>query len=142
VHARIISPRKGQYVTISEHRPKAHRAHAEWTPSRLIAWAEKTGVFTGQLVTSILDTKLHPEQGYRSCLGIMRLAKTYPTERLENACRHACEMRTYSYKSLASILKHNLDQQQNDAREDAGVTHAEHANVRGADYYQTRSDRC
>ena len=55
--------------------PRAHRAHAEWTPSRLIAWAEQTGPATGRLVAGILERRPHPEQGYRACLGLMRLGR-------------------------------------------------------------------
>ena len=57
------------------HMPRAHRAHAEWTPSRLIAWAEQTGPATGRFVAGILERRPHPEQGYRACLGLMRLGR-------------------------------------------------------------------
>ena len=57
--------------------PRAHRAHAEWTPSRLIAWADQTGPATGRLVAGILERRPHPEQGYRACLGLMRLGRVH-----------------------------------------------------------------
>jgi DNA replication protein DnaC len=75
---------RGQFATEPAHMPAAHRAHAEWTPSRLIAWAGTTGPATADLVTAILAAKPHPEQGYRACLGLMRLSKTYGAERMES----------------------------------------------------------
>ena len=72
-HAR--NTRRGQHTTTPEHMPKAHRAHAEWTPSRIIAWAATLGPETARLAKAILESRPHPEQGYRSCLGILRLSK-------------------------------------------------------------------
>jgi len=67
----------------------SHRSHLEWSPSRIINWAKTTGPRTGSLVAGILECRPHLEQGYRSCLGIMRLAKTYSPERFEAACTRA-----------------------------------------------------
>ena len=67
--------------------PRAHRAHAEWTPSRLIAWAAQTGAATGRLVAGILERRPHPEQGYRACLGLMRLGRLHGADRLEAPVR-------------------------------------------------------
>ena len=89
---RITSHRRrydGQPSTKPEHMPRAHRAHAEWTPSRLIRWAEQTGPATGRLVVEILRSRPHPEQGYRACLGIMRLGRRYGDARLEAASARA-----------------------------------------------------
>jgi transposase len=123
-----------RHTTIAEHRPKSHQAHLEWTPSRLIHWAESVGKATAQVITGILETKPHPEMGYRSCLGILRLAKTYSNERLEAACQRALQLQAFSYRSLSSILKNSLDRQIQLEPESnqAGPTHK---NVRGADYY-------
>ena len=77
-HRRLYG--RGQVATKPEHMPSAHRAHAQWTPSRLIGWAEKTGPATGRLVAGILRSRPHPEQGYRACLGLIRLAKVYGAE--------------------------------------------------------------
>src|SRR5437763_15414116 len=82
-----------RHTTNTEHRPKSHQAHLEWTPSRLIHWAESVGPATAQIVHTILETKPHPEMGYRSCLGILRLAKTYSNERLEAASQRALQLR-------------------------------------------------
>ena len=102
---------RGRHTTIKEHMPKAHQRHADWSPARLIGWAEKTGEATASVVTHILDSRPHPEQGFRSCLGILRLGKHYGNERLEAACQRAQRLGSYSYKSVQSILKHNLDEQ-------------------------------
>ena len=73
-------------ATHPEHRPKAHQAHLEWPPSRLVDWAQKTGRFSAQLFQQILDRYPHPEMGYRSCLGLLRLGEKYGPKRLESAC--------------------------------------------------------
>ena len=100
-----------RHTTNPEHRPKSHQAHLEWSPSRLIHWAESVGPATAEIINSILETKPHPEMGYRSCLGILRLAKTYSNERLEAASQRALQLRAFSYQSLRSILKNSLDRQ-------------------------------
>ena len=128
-----------RHTTNPDHRPKSHRAHLEWTPSRLIHWAESIGPFTAQLIRAILESKPHPEMGYRSCLGIMRLIKTYSKERLEAASRRAVELRACSYKSLHSILKHSLDQQLA-LEPDPDKSGPDHGNVRGALYYDPPPD--
>jgi transposase len=134
VASHVRSSAAYKYTTIAEHRPKSHQAHLEWTPSRLIHWAESVGPFTAQLVCTILESKPHPEMGYRSCLGILRLLKAYSKERLEAASHRAVELRACSYRSMHSILKHSLDQQLSldPPNERVGP---EHGNVRGANYY-------
>jgi len=132
-HVRSYKP--GRHTTKPEHMPKAHRAHAEWSPSRLIAWAEKIGVHTKALVEALLAERPHPEQGYRSCLGIMRLEKRYGAERVDNACRRALVSGGRSYKHVERILKHKLDQLP-DEEVPRSDTRPTHANVRGPDYYQ------
>jgi len=128
-----------RHSTQPDHRPKSHQAHLEWTPSRLIHWAETVGSATAQLVRTILESKPHPEMGYRSCLGIMRLLKAYSKERLEAASRRAVELRACSYQSLQSILKHSLDQQVVlDAEPKKPGPH--HDNVRGPGYYDSPHD--
>src|SRR5438094_835554 len=105
---RIASHRRrrgrGEYATDPAHMPHAHRAHAEWTPSRLIAWAETTGPITGQLVAAILATKRHPEQGYRACLGLMRLGQKHGAARLEAAAARALHLGAPSYRTVQNIL--------------------------------------
>jgi transposase len=130
------SRKRGAFTTKPEHMPKAHREHAEWTPSRMIRWAEKVGPETTALVTAILRDRPHPEQGYRSCLGILRLEKLYDRERLEAACARAVAVRARSYKHVAAILKHRLEQQPLPAARAANLNSVAHENVRGPSYYQ------
>jgi transposase len=123
-----------RHTTISEHMPKSHQAHLEWTPSRLIHWAEGIGMATAQVVRTILERKPHPEMGYRACLGILRLEKTYSKARLEAASARAVHLQTFSYQSLKSILKHSLDRQ---LLLESEATHPgpQHENLRGPHYY-------
>jgi transposase len=129
---------KGGFTTINEHRPKAHQKYLEWTPSRIIVWAEATGPNTAQLVDDIMKSRPHPEQGYRACLGILRLEKQYGKERLEAAARRAVAIKAYSYKSIVSILKTGLDQMPLPLVEPGKEVSLprNHRNIRGTRYYQ------
>jgi hypothetical protein len=114
--------------------PRAHRAHAEWTPSRLIAWAERSGPATGRFVAGLLERRPHPEQGYRACLGLMRLGRQYGADRLEATCRRAEHLQSYRYRTVEHILQSQQDRlplDQPPAR--PALTHE---NVRGATYYE------
>jgi len=125
---------KGAHTTIKGHMPKSHQRHLEWTPSRIISWAEKTGEATADLMAAIMARRPHPEQGFRSCLGIMRLGKVYGDRRLEAACKRALFIKAFSYKSIASILKTGLDQKplpEKPKQQDP----IDHPNVRGSHYY-------
>ncbi len=128
--------RKGSFTTLTEHMPKSHQRYLEWTPSRIIRWAEKNGPKTQKLITRILDSRAHPEQGYRSSLGIMRLGKAYSPERLEAACERALFINAYSYKSVQSILKKGLDQQPFLFEQIENAKPLNHYNIRGKRYYQ------
>jgi len=129
------SYRQGGFTSLYEHMPKSHQKHLEWTPSRLIHWAEKNGPKTKQLVTHILDSRTHPEQGFRSCLGIMRLATHYSPQRLEKACGRALSIKAFSYKSVKSILKNGLEQQTLLFDQPDYQCHLNHNNIRGKKYY-------
>jgi transposase len=131
-HAR--SSGRYRHTTVSEHMPKSHQAHLEWTPSRLIRWAEGIGAATAEVVRRVLESKPHPEMGYRACLGILRLEKTYSRARLEAASQRAVQLQTCSYPSLKSILKRSLDQQLLLTSEVAPPG-PQHENLRGPDYY-------
>ena len=128
-----------QPSTLAEHMPSSHRAHAEWTPSRLVHWAEKIGPATGRLVAGILRSRPHPEQGYRACLGLMRLGKRYDPQRLEAACTRAEHLRSYSYRTVKNILAAAQDRL---ALEDEAVIDPtpSHENIRGADYYAAEEE--
>lgn len=132
-HCRRYEP--GRHSTTPAHMPKAHQKHLEWTPSRLIQWASKTGPSTKALVSAILADRPHPEQGYRSCLGILRLEKRYGPDRLEAACLRALQAGARSYKRVESILKRGLERSPlpNDSPE--APTQPSHENVRGPSYY-------
>jgi transposase len=130
------SHERGRHTTKAEHMPRSHRAHAEWTPSRLIRWASKTGPATGRLVAEILRSRPHPEQGYRACLGIMRLGRHYGAERLEAASRRAEHLRSYSYRTVKNVLSSSRDRLPFDDQEEATSSSTPvHANIRGASYY-------
>jgi transposase len=136
-HAR--SHVRGRHTTLPEHMPSAHRAHAEWTPTRILGWAATVGISTRALCESILSARPHPEQGFRSCLGILRLAKRYGDDRLEAACERALRVRARSYRHIESMLKYGLDRKPlrlDDEPQDERPTRAStHENVRGRDYY-------
>jgi transposase len=127
-----------RHSTQHEHMPKSHQAHLEWTPSRLINWGQSVGEATGQLIRNILESKPHPEIGYRACLGIQNLGKLFSPIRLEAACRRALEAQAYSYQSVKSILQRGLDRQLSLASE-AERSSPEHENLRGRDYYDSLS---
>lgn len=127
---------KGRHSTVAVHMPKAHRHYAEWTPQRLIQWAATSGVATSRVVETILESRPHPQQGFRSCLGIMRLGKRYGAERLEAACRRALKIGACSYKSIESILKQGLDQTSLPTKAKA-PTALDHDNIRGPQYDQS-----
>ena len=122
------------HTTLAEHMPKSHQAHSEWTPTRMISWASSVGPNTAQLVEEILRRRPHPEQGYRSCLGLIRLSKTFDKARVEAACARALRVGTYSQRSVHAILSSGLDREPDPrAIEDRPLP--EHANVRGPSYY-------
>jgi transposase len=106
-HVRDDTP--GRHTTHPAHMPKAHQHHLEWTPSRLTDWAGRIGAQTRALVAAILADRPHPEQGYRSCLGLLRLGRRYGEARLEAACARALAVGARSYRHVDSILKHGLE---------------------------------
>lgn len=124
---------KGRPTTLPEHMPKRHRAYLEWTPSRIIRWAQTIGPGVGAFVEALIAAKPHPEQGYRAALGVIGLARKYSPDRLEAAAHRALSARALSYKSVKLILKNNLERQA--PEEQASLPIIEHVNIRGADYY-------
>jgi transposase len=132
LHAR--SHARGGFTTLAPHMPSSHRAQAEWTPSRILAWAEETGPAVHAYCAFILEQRRHPEHGFKSCLGIFRLGKRYGRERLDAACARAHRAGSRTYHSVASILDKGLDRvpEQNDGADVAPIAHE---NVRGPGYY-------
>ena len=135
VASHLRNSREGGFTTAPEHRPKSHQAHLEWTPSRIISWAKSTGPNTALLVERILAAKPHPEMGYRSCLGIIRLGRQYTPERLEAASCRSLQINALSYQSVKSILQHGLDRSPLPT-ETPLLAPSAHANIRGREYYQ------
>ncbi len=134
VASHVRSSKRGGYTTLPQHRPKSHQRYLEWTPERIIRWASQNGPCTEELVTKVLDSRPHPEQGFRCCLGIMRLGTKHSPQRLEAACQRALALKAYSYKSVASILRNGLDKQP--LPEDQGSSaRLIHPNIRGQGYY-------
>jgi transposase len=129
------SGQKGKFTTDRAHRPKAHQRHLEWTPSRLIGWAGRIGEHCAAVAEAIMRSRPHPEQGYRSCLGLMRLSRHYGRERLEAACRRALLSGACNYQSVKSMLQTGLDRQPLPEPEPELISPS-HANIRGEHYYQ------
>jgi transposase len=135
VASHMRSDKEGGYTTCREHMPKSHQQYLEWTPSRIINWAATVGEATAQVVEIVMNGREHPAQGFRSCMGIMRLGKRYSPERLEAACRRAIIIRGCRYKSIRSILEKGLDKQPLPEMDDACRLPIEHHNIRGSEYY-------
>jgi transposase len=137
---RVASHRRshlqGRHSTQDAHMPERHRAHLAWNPERLIAWAARTGPATVELVTAIMANRPHPEQGYRSCLGIMRLSGRYPQPRMEAACRRALVIGARSYRSVESILAHGLETTPLPQDDPPDELPRQHEQLRGPGYYQ------
>ena len=130
VHVR--SHLKGRATTAEEHMPEKHRHVASWTPERIASWAAKTGPETATLCEAIMAARPHPELGFRSCLGVLRLGERYGPERLEAAAGRALAIGAASYRSVSSILERGLDREGEAAVTPPAIMHA---NVRGAAYY-------
>lgn len=133
VASHMRSYQRGAHTTLPEHMPRAHRAHAEWTPTRLINWGASIGANTCAVVEHLLKSKSHPEQGYRACLGLLSLARQYGQGRLEAASTLAVKLHSPTRKSVLSILKTGRDQRAPAPPEQLDLP--EHSNVRGPKYY-------
>ena len=130
-HMRGRSNRR--HTTLTEHMPSAHRRYATWTPQRISRQAASVGANTAALTDIIMRERRHPEQGFRSCIGILRLAKSHGGERLEAACERALEIGVRSYTAVASILRNNLDRRRPQKATDGPAIL--HPNIRGPRYF-------
>jgi transposase len=137
VASHVRSRGRERAITQNEHRPKSHQAHLEWSPSRMVNWAHSIGPNTAELFDRILSAKPHPEMGYRSCLGIIRLAQQYSAERMEAAAGRAVLTGACRYQSVKSILKTSLDAVPL-SPVPSGAPPLTHDNVRGAAYFAGR----
>lgn len=126
---------KGVFSTLEQHRPHEHKKYLEWTPERMQQWGQSIGGHTATLMEKILASQLQPEHGFRRCLGIFRLAKTYGPERLDSACQLALQIGAMRYQSIKSILEKNLEQTALSGYEPTPSTPLAHDNIRGRDYY-------
>jgi len=133
VHMR--SRERGRFTTIPEHMPAAHQRHLEWTPSRILNWAGTVGPGVRALAEAIMTERRHPEQGYRSCLGILRLGKRYGGERLEVACGRALVTGARTYRHVEAMLKNGMDRRPMLGEEEERTSMGGHEHVRGSDYY-------
>jgi transposase len=139
IAAHVRSHVPGKPTTLPEHRPEKHQ-DLEWTSSRIAERGRDAGPFTVAVLKKIMETRKHPELGYRACLGVVRLGKRYTNERLEAACRRALAMNVCSYRSIKSILESSLDWQALEPVEIPAVHEEVHANVRGPEYYRGREE--
>ncbi len=128
----------GRHSTIKEHMPLRHQKYLEWTPDRFKRWAAKIGPETAMLTELLLLKRTHPQQAYRTLLGILSLGKSYGNERLEAACSRALYINSLSYKSVESILKTGLDQKPLPEK-NTKKKPVKHKNIRGAGYFKSTS---
>ena len=138
----VAAHRRGaaRYSTRPEHMPSSHREYRRWSPPRVVSRARAIGPHAAALVDRLLSSKVHPEQGYRPCLGIVRLADTYGEARLEAACRRALDYAAVSYRSVKSILEKGLDRLERP--EAAAGAPVEHTNIRGRQAFEKGGRPC
>ena len=129
-HKRNYAP--NGYTTTKEHMPAHHRFYDSWSPERMISWGEAIGVEVRAMVEKVLSDRPYPEQAYRSCLGILNLAKKYGNERLNRACARALSYGSYSYRSVKTILEKNMDKI---PEETLAAELPLHENIRGGGYF-------
>lgn len=126
-------PGRRSHVTLPEHMPSAHRRHADWTPARVLAQAVKLGPSVAAFCEKIMADRPHPEQVFRTCLGVLALARSFEANRLDAACRRGLTIRARSVASIKSILQSGLDQAFLDDPVESRPL--QHANIRGQGYY-------
>lgn len=131
VATHLRSQRRYRPTTVPDHMPSSHRRYRDWTHERIEREATAIGPDTAALVEIILRSRPHPEQGFRSCIGILRLAKRYDAERLDAACARALALGTRSYSSVAAILKNAQERQTREPE----LPSLLHENIRGPEYY-------
>ena len=134
IAAHLRSSGNHRHTTVSDHMPSSHRRYADWTVERIRQEAAAIGPATAALCELILERRPHPEQGFRSCLGIVRLVRPFGAERLEAAATRAIEIGTLTYGSVRSILDNKLDRQAAH-RAPADTVPVLHPNIRGLRYY-------
>ena len=129
-HLRDRSP--NGYTTLPEHMPEGHRAYADWSPERLLRWAKSIGDEVAEVIGNVLESRKHPEQAYKVCMGILSLAKKHGDKRLNRICRRANEFGTHSLKTIQGMIRVDLEEERQ-PQLFARIT--DHENIRGARYY-------
>lgn len=137
IHQRNRTP--NDYTTLPEHMPAKHRFMAEWTPERMIRWGKNTGEYVKEMTVKLFQSREHPEQAFKVCLGLLNLTKTYPDERINNACKRALNYNCYTLKAVQNILKKNFDKVEEDTLLDEFLP--SHSNLRGSEYYGEKNNR-
>ena len=134
-HPRLFG-REGQYSTVAEHMPQEHRQYLSWNAERFLAWAKKIGPHAHAAVSAILTAHKVEQQGYKSCLALLKLADKYSIDRLEAACAKALSYTPQpSYKSIQTILQTGQDKLKTEDRTNHSAESEEFGFVRGAGYY-------
>ena len=134
VASHALSTKRGGYTTCPEHMPASHRAHAEWTPGRLLNWAARIGPAVAALVKHLLETKPHPEQGYRACLGLLAAARKYGDARLRSRLRTGARDRRAD-ASLGALDPRRRPRSEAAHERGRAWQLPLHENVRGPTYY-------
>lgn len=122
------------YTTNPEHLASSHQFVSEWSATRFVDWANSIDVCVGEYIVQIIESRNHPEQAFKTCLGILSLEKKVGKERLTNACKRALDFQSYSFKIIQNILENNLDRAESE--EDLDLNLPEHTNIRGKNYFQ------
>jgi transposase len=134
IASHVRDRKRGGYTTKKDHMPSSHRFYAEWSPESILRWAAKVGPNVRELASIILSGRQYPEQAYRSCIGIIGLARKYGNKRVDMACRRAVSFELYRYKAVRNILVKGLDKV--DEEKECEKRLPLHANIRGEEYYK------
>jgi transposase len=136
VASHVRARNRERYVTIHEHMPRNHQEFLEWTPTKMISYAQAIGPKTAEFVKAVLGSRKYPELGYRACLGVVRLAKPFGKDRVESACQRALAIGALSYKSINTILKNNMDRRP--LANPKALPTIQHDNIRGGEYFNNQ----
>ncbi|MFA5546824.1 MAG: IS21 family transposase [Sphaerochaetaceae bacterium] len=131
-HKRDRTP--GGYTTLPSHMPPSHQFYAKWTPERFITWGQSIGNEVAEVIQAVLDSRKHPEQAFKSCMGILNLAKAYGPDRLNKACSRALEFGFCSRRRIKNILDRGLEEETHEHSDKSFIS--SHENIRGSAYYQ------
>jgi len=130
-HKRIRIP--NDYTTLPAHMPPEHRNYAEWSPERFIKWGQSIGDNVAEMIRFVLKSKKHPEQAFKTCMGILNLVKEHGSDRLNKACGRALGFGFHSYRRIKNILDRGLEEEKIEGSMELPVS--SHENIRGSQYY-------